>query len=76
MVTYMQVVLLDEASQMSEPVSLLPIARFACHKLLLLGDPKVTYSIEGVILHYTILYCIVGFLRYLNSVNYTDGIDS
>lgn len=34
------VVLLDEASQMSEPVSLLPIARFGCHKLLLLGDPK------------------------------------
>ncbi|XP_065909970.1 5'-3' DNA helicase ZGRF1-like isoform X2 [Dysidea avara] len=34
------VVLVDEASQMSEPVSLLPIARFGCHKLLLLGDPK------------------------------------
>jgi len=31
----------DEASQMSEPVSLLPVARFGCHKLLLLGDPKV-----------------------------------
>lgn len=44
---YTQVVLLDEASQMSEPVSLLPIARFGCHKLLLLGDPKVTYSIYG-----------------------------
>ena len=42
---YTQVVLLDEASQMSEPVSLLPIARFGCHKLLLLGDPKVNYSI-------------------------------
>ena len=38
----MQVVLVDEASQMSEPVSLLPVARFGCHKLLLLGDPKVS----------------------------------
>ena len=40
-----QVVLLDEASQMSEPLSLIPTARFGCHKLLLLGDPKVNYSI-------------------------------
>ena len=39
-------VLLDEASQMSEPVSLLPIARFGCHRLLLLGDPKVTFHIR------------------------------
>ena len=42
--SFTQVVLLDEASQLSEPVSLLPVARFGCHKLLLLGDPKVLYT--------------------------------
>ena len=26
---------------MTEPASLLPIARFACEKLVLVGDPKV-----------------------------------
>ena len=35
-----QVVLLDECSQMTEPASLLPIARFECEKLVLVGDPK------------------------------------
>ncbi|XP_072050284.1 5'-3' DNA helicase ZGRF1-like [Amphiura filiformis] len=34
------VVLLDECSQMTEPASLLPIARFECEKLVLVGDPK------------------------------------
>uniref|UniRef100_G3VY94 5'-3' DNA helicase ZGRF1 n=1 Tax=Sarcophilus harrisii TaxID=9305 RepID=G3VY94_SARHA len=34
------VVVLDECSQMTEPVSLLPIARFNCEKLVLVGDPK------------------------------------
>lgn len=34
------VVLIDESSQMTEPSSLLPIAKFGCHKLLLVGDPK------------------------------------
>ncbi|KAH1170042.1 hypothetical protein KIL84_001027 [Mauremys mutica] len=34
------VVVLDECSQMTEPVSLLPIARFECEKLILVGDPK------------------------------------
>ncbi|XP_061848194.1 protein ZGRF1 isoform X1 [Colius striatus] len=34
------VVLLDECSQMTEPASLLPIARFQCEKLVLVGDPK------------------------------------
>ncbi|XP_074131263.1 LOW QUALITY PROTEIN: 5'-3' DNA helicase ZGRF1 [Sminthopsis crassicaudata] len=34
------VVLLDECSQMTEPASLLPIARFNCEKLVLVGDPK------------------------------------
>ncbi|XP_072439882.1 5'-3' DNA helicase ZGRF1-like isoform X2 [Chiloscyllium punctatum] len=33
-------VLLDECSQITEPVSLLPIARFGCEKLILIGDPK------------------------------------
>ena len=37
----MQVVLLDECSQMTEPMSLLPVARFNCSKLVLVGDPKV-----------------------------------
>ena len=36
-----QFVVLDECSQMTEPASLLPIARFACEKLVLVGDPKV-----------------------------------
>ncbi|NXJ14708.1 ZGRF1 protein, partial [Odontophorus gujanensis] len=34
------VVVLDECSQMTEPASLLPIARFQCEKLVLVGDPK------------------------------------
>nr|XP_055241168.1 protein ZGRF1 isoform X5 [Gorilla gorilla gorilla] len=34
------VVVLDECSQISEPASLLPIARFECEKLILVGDPK------------------------------------
>nr|XP_054489491.1 protein ZGRF1 [Agelaius phoeniceus] len=34
------VVVLDECSQMTEPASLLPIARFQCEKLILVGDPK------------------------------------
>ncbi|XP_076449663.1 5'-3' DNA helicase ZGRF1-like [Babylonia areolata] len=33
-------VILDECSQMTEPASLLPIARSACEKLVLVGDPK------------------------------------
>ncbi|XP_029419718.1 protein ZGRF1 isoform X3 [Nannospalax galili] len=34
------VVVLDECSQMTEPAALLPIARFECEKLILVGDPK------------------------------------
>ncbi|NXD69120.1 ZGRF1 protein, partial [Eolophus roseicapillus] len=34
------VVILDECSQMTEPASLLPIARFQCEKLVIVGDPK------------------------------------
>ncbi|XP_010145146.1 PREDICTED: protein ZGRF1-like [Eurypyga helias] len=32
--------MLDECSQMTEPAALLPIARFQCEKLVLVGDPK------------------------------------
>ncbi|XP_077862395.1 5'-3' DNA helicase ZGRF1-like [Saccoglossus kowalevskii] len=42
------VVLLDECSQMTEPTSLLPIARFECEKLILVGDPKqLNPTIQG-----------------------------
>ncbi|XP_008110295.2 LOW QUALITY PROTEIN: 5'-3' DNA helicase ZGRF1 [Anolis carolinensis] len=34
------IVILDECSQMTEPASLLPVARFECEKLVLVGDPK------------------------------------
>ncbi|KAM9026029.1 LOW QUALITY PROTEIN: 5'-3' DNA helicase ZGRF1 [Ara ararauna] len=34
------VVIPDECSQMTEPASLLPIARFQCEKLVIVGDPK------------------------------------
>ncbi|CAH3018172.1 unnamed protein product, partial [Porites evermanni] len=37
-----QILLLDECSQMTEPASLLPMARFECQKLVLVGDPKVS----------------------------------
>ncbi|KAM9330477.1 5'-3' DNA helicase ZGRF1 [Gastrophryne carolinensis] len=42
------VVILDECSQMTEPASLLPIARFKCEKLILVGDPKqLSPTIQG-----------------------------
>ncbi|CAN2388902.1 zinc ion binding, partial [Pristimantis euphronides] len=42
------VVILDECSQITEPVSLLPIARFQCEKLILVGDPKqLSPTIQG-----------------------------
>ncbi|XP_070545124.1 uncharacterized protein [Ptychodera flava] len=42
------VVLLDECSQMTEPTSLLPMARFECEKLVLVGDPKqLNPTIQG-----------------------------
>ncbi|XP_052214984.1 protein ZGRF1-like isoform X3 [Dreissena polymorpha] len=41
-------VLLDECSQMTEPASLLPVARYQCQKLILVGDPKqLDPTIEG-----------------------------
>ncbi|XP_069124760.1 uncharacterized protein [Argopecten irradians] len=43
------VVLLDESSQMTEPSSMLPVAKFGCEKLLLVGDPKqLDPTIKGV----------------------------
>ena len=45
---YIQVVLLDECSQMTEPASLLPMARFGCEKLVLVGDPhQLDPTIQG-----------------------------
>ncbi|XP_075056542.1 5'-3' DNA helicase ZGRF1 isoform X3 [Mixophyes fleayi] len=42
------IVVLDECSQMTEPASLLPIARFQCEKLILVGDPKqLSPTIQG-----------------------------
>ncbi|KAG9480231.1 hypothetical protein GDO78_011972 [Eleutherodactylus coqui] len=42
------VVILDECSQITEPASLLPIARFQCEKLILVGDPKqLSPTIQG-----------------------------
>ncbi len=34
------IVILDECSQMTEPMSILPIATFACERVLLVGDSK------------------------------------
>ncbi|KAE8630566.1 hypothetical protein XENTR_v10000876 [Xenopus tropicalis] len=42
------VVVLDECSQMTEPASMLPVARFQCEKLILVGDPKqLSPTIQG-----------------------------
>ncbi|XP_074607425.1 uncharacterized protein LOC141860282 isoform X2 [Acropora palmata] len=42
------VLLLDECSQMTEPASLLPLARFECQRLVLVGDPKqLSPTIQG-----------------------------
>jgi hypothetical protein len=35
-----QIVILDESSQITEPLSLLPLAHFGCERLLLVGDPQ------------------------------------
>lgn len=34
-----QIVILDESSQITEPLSLLPLAHFGCERALLVGDP-------------------------------------
>ncbi|RDD41438.1 Protein ZGRF1, partial [Trichoplax sp. H2] len=42
------VLILDECSQMTEPTSLLPMARFQCEKCILVGDPKqLSPTIQG-----------------------------
>jgi hypothetical protein len=33
---------------MTEPASLLPVARFNCHRLVLLGDPNVRYTVTHI----------------------------
>ena len=38
---FLQVVLLDECSQMTEPLSLLPVKKACCSRLILVGDPRV-----------------------------------
>ncbi|XP_065653894.1 5'-3' DNA helicase ZGRF1-like isoform X2 [Hydra vulgaris] len=43
-----KVQLLDECTQMTEPVCMLPIARFHCERLILVGDPKqLSPTIQG-----------------------------
>ena len=43
-----QVHLLDECSQMIEPLSMVPIARFHCERLVLVGDPnQLSPTIQG-----------------------------
>jgi len=34
------IIILDECSQLMEPTSLIPISRFGCQQLMLVGDPK------------------------------------
>ncbi|XP_053317414.1 protein ZGRF1 [Spea bombifrons] len=42
------IVILDECSQMTEPASMLPVARFQCEKLILVGDPKqLSPTVQG-----------------------------
>ena len=43
-----QVHLLDECSQMMEPLSMVPVARFQCERLVLVGDPnQLSPTIQG-----------------------------
>lgn len=32
-------VLVDESSQLMEPLTMVPLARFSCHRLVMIGDP-------------------------------------
>lgn len=55
-----QVQLLDECSQMMEALSLLPIARFKCEKLVLVGDPnQLPPTIQGDCILSIVWYYIV-----------------
>nr|XP_030127993.3 protein ZGRF1 [Taeniopygia guttata] len=73
------VVMLDECSQMTEPASLLPIARFQCEKLVLVGDPKQlpptiqgSESVHGQGLEQTLFdrLCLMGHVPILLRTQY------
>ncbi|XP_053795924.1 protein ZGRF1 isoform X4 [Vidua chalybeata] len=73
------VVVLDECSQMTEPASLLPIARFQCEKLILVGDPKQlpptiqgSESVHGQGLEQTLFdrLCLMGHVPILLRTQY------
>ncbi|XP_053832147.1 protein ZGRF1 isoform X2 [Vidua macroura] len=73
------VVVLDECSQMTEPASLLPIARFQCEKLVLVGDPKQlpptiqgSESVHGQGLEQTLFdrLCLMGHVPILLRTQY------
>ncbi|XP_031360527.2 5'-3' DNA helicase ZGRF1 [Lonchura striata] len=73
------VVMLDECSQMTEPASLLPIARFQCEKLVLVGDPRQlpptiqgSESVHGQGLEQTLFdrLCLMGHVPILLRTQY------
>lgn len=42
--------LLDEASQLMEPLSMVPLSRFSCSRLLMIGDPlQVRWNTHHVV---------------------------
>ena len=59
--------MLDESSQMTEPVSLLPMAKFQCEKLVLVGDPKVSNAVlqtqQRIAFYSHCLFCFVFFKK-------------
>lgn len=69
-----QLVIIDECSQMTEPASLLPVSKFACEKLVLVGDPKVCKL--DIVSSYNLCTCILsqysianlGFLQHLRQL--------
>ena len=50
---------------MTEPVSLLPMAKFQCEKLVLVGDPKVSNAVlqtqQRIAFYSHCLFCFVFF---------------
>ena len=52
---------------MTEPVSLLPMAKFQCEKLVLVGDPKVSNAVlqtqQRIAFYSHCLFCFVFFLK-------------
>ena len=59
-----QFVVLDECSQMTEPSSLLAIARFHCERLVLLGDPKVDHTITPSAVISVIFVCVYSYAHF------------